>query len=55
MAKVEAVEKELVARDKVLKELKEHIQLAQEQIKNFYDSKHHEEEFEEEDKVFLKL
>jgi hypothetical protein len=55
MAKVEAVEKELVARDKVLKELKEHIQLAQEQIKNFYDSKHHEEEFEEGDKVFLKL
>ena len=54
-AKVEAMEKELVARDQVLKELKDHIQLAQERIKIFYDSKHCEEEFEDGGWVFLKL
>lgn len=54
-ARVEAVEKELMARDQVLKELKENIKVAQERMKRLYDSKHREEEFEEGDWVFLKL
>jgi hypothetical protein len=38
-----------------LKEVKEHIKLAQEKMKELYDGKHREEEFEEGDWVFLKL
>lgn len=54
-AKVESVEKELVARDHVLKDVREHIKLAQESMKKTYDGKHTEEEFEEGEWVFLKL
>lgn len=43
------------ARDQVLKEIKEHIKLAHKRMKKVYDGKHREEEFEEEDWVFLKL
>jgi hypothetical protein len=44
-----------VARDYLLKEVKEHIKLTQERMKKVYDGKHREEEFEEGDWVFLKL
>jgi hypothetical protein len=54
-AKVEAVGKELLARDQVLKELKNHIKSAQERMKQLYDEKHQEEDFVEGDWVFLKL
>ena len=54
-AKMEVVDKELVARDDLLKEVKEHIKLAQERMKKVYDGKNREEEFEEGDWVFLKL
>ncbi|GLT61286.1 hypothetical protein SLA2020_340050 [Shorea laevis] len=54
-AKVEAVGKELMVRDQVLKELKNNIKAAQERMKRLYDDKHQEQEFDEGDWVFLKL
>lgn len=54
-AKVQAVERELVDRDIMIKELKGKIQLAQNRMKRVYDSKHQEREFEVGDMVFLKL
>jgi hypothetical protein len=50
-ARVEAVGKELLARDQVLKELKTNIKSAQERM----NEKHQGEEFVEGDWVFLKL
>ena len=37
-AKLEAVECELLARDRILKEVREHISLAQARMKKLYDS-----------------
>jgi hypothetical protein len=54
-AKVESAERVLVARDQVLKELKDNIKLAQGRMKKLYDNKHKEDEFDEGEWVFLKL
>jgi hypothetical protein len=54
-ARVEVVERELMTRDQVLRELRENMKLAQERMKKVYDGKHREEEFEEGEWVFLKL
>lgn len=54
-AKLEAVECELLARDRILKEVREHISLAQARMKKLYDSKHIEREFQVGDFVYLKL
>lgn len=53
-AKVDAVGKELLRRDKVLRELKENIKLAQGRMKKIHDNRHREVEFEEGEWVFLK-
>jgi hypothetical protein len=47
IAKVAAVERELIARDQELKSIREHIRLAQERMKKLYECKHREEEFGE--------
>jgi len=49
------VERALVARDQMLRELKDNIKLAQGRMKKLYDNKHKEEEFDEGEWVFLKL
>lgn len=54
-AKVEAVERELIARDQVLKEVREGIFQAQARMKKFYDFYHQEREFSIGDWAFLKL
>lgn len=54
-ARVVAVEQELLGRDILLRELKEKIQHAQNRMKQIYDSKHQEREFEVGDLIFLKL
>ena len=54
-ARVEAVEKELLQRDKVLKTVHECIQRAQDKMKKVYDSKHRDKEFKVGDWMYLKL
>ncbi|KAL5556295.1 hypothetical protein UlMin_038531 [Ulmus minor] len=54
-AKVEAIELELISRDRVLKEVKDYISQAQARIKKVYDAKHTEREFKVGDFVYLKL
>jgi len=54
-ARVEAVGRELMERDQMMKDLKNNIQAAQEHMKRLYDGKHREEELEEGDSVYLKL
>jgi len=54
-ARVEAVGRELMERDQMMKDLKNNIQAAQERMKRLYDGKHREEELEEGDWVYLKL
>ena len=51
----EAVEKELIARDEVLKELRENILLAQSRMKLYANRKHKERSFEVGEWVYLRL
>uniref|UniRef100_A0A2N9HT66 RNA-directed DNA polymerase n=1 Tax=Fagus sylvatica TaxID=28930 RepID=A0A2N9HT66_FAGSY len=55
IAKVAAVEDELLQRDLVLADLKENIKVAQERMKRSYDSKHCEKIFEVGNWVYLRL
>jgi hypothetical protein len=48
-AKAEAVERAFVARDQVLRELKDNIKLAQGRMKKLYDNKHIEDGFQKGD------
>lgn len=54
-AQVAAIERELISRDQVLKEVCEGILQAQARMKKAYDSHHQEREFYVRDWVFLKL
>lgn len=54
-AKIATVERELIARDQALKEVREGILQAQARMKKAYDSHHQEREFSVGDWVFLKL
>ncbi|XP_074363450.1 uncharacterized protein LOC141703984 [Apium graveolens] len=55
MAKVDSVEKELVARYQVIKDLRTTLQEAQSRMKKVYDSHHRDKEFVEGDWVYLRL
>lgn len=55
MTNVDAVEKQLMERDHVLKELKVSLQEVQSRMKKVYDQHHREREFEVGDWVYLKL
>ncbi|KAA8517098.1 hypothetical protein F0562_017391 [Nyssa sinensis] len=55
MAKVEAVERQLMDRDQIIKELQTTLKEAQSRMKKVYDHNHREREFEEGDWVYLKL
>ncbi|KAI5334926.1 hypothetical protein L3X38_025059 [Prunus dulcis] len=52
---VEAVDQELRSREQVLKDLREHLLVAQERMKKFYDAKRIDKSFEVGDFVYLKL
>jgi len=53
--RTEAVEKELIARDEVLKALRENILLAQSRMKFYADKKHRDRSFEVGEWVYLRL
>jgi hypothetical protein len=54
-AKVAAVEEELVRRDQVLTELKEHIKAAQVRMKKYYDLGHRDKEYKVGEWVYVRL
>ena len=54
-ARVAAVEEELIRRDEVLKELKQNLKAAQEQMKKNYDLRHREKEYEVGSWVYVRL
>ncbi|KAA8522099.1 hypothetical protein F0562_012587 [Nyssa sinensis] len=55
MAKVDAVEKQLMDCDKIIKDLRATLKESQSRMKKVYDRHHREREFEEGDWVYLKL
>ena len=54
-AKVATVEIELMKRDQILKDLKENLKMAQDQMKKRYDLKHREKVYEEGTWVYVRL
>ena len=55
IAKVATVEIELMKRDQILKDLKENLKMAQDQMKKRYDLKHREKVYEEGTWVYVRL
>lgn len=54
LAKVDVVERQLIERDQMIKELHTTLKEAQSRMKKFYDRHHREREFEAGDWVYLK-
>ena len=54
-ARVAVVEEELIRRDEVLKELKQNLKAAQEQMKKNYDLRHREKAYEVGSWVYVRL